>query len=52
MKLVEICDGLKVFKHVEDERTCNNLSFMKNNLYNQLTTHLDLFIKIFPMRIK
>jgi hypothetical protein len=52
MKLVEIYDGLKVFKHVEDERTCNNLSFMKNKLWNQLTIHLNLFISIFPMRIK
>jgi len=45
-KLVEIA-MVEVLGFVEDERTFNNLSFMKNKLWNQLTTHLNLCVKMF-----
>jgi hypothetical protein len=39
-----------VLGFVEDERTFNNLSFMKNKFQNQLTTHLDLWVKRFSKK--
>jgi hypothetical protein len=46
MKVVEITTVM-VLGSVEDERTFINLTFMKNKLCNQLTTHLDLCVHIF-----
>ncbi len=34
---------------VEDEKTLNNLFFMKNKLKNRLTTHLELYVRIFSL---
>jgi hypothetical protein len=36
-----------VLSLMEDERTFNNLAFMKSKLHNQLTTHLDLCVCMF-----
>jgi len=45
-KLAEIA-MVEVLESIEDERTFNNLSFMKNKLWNQLTTRLELCVKMF-----
>jgi hypothetical protein len=38
---------IMVLGNVEDERTFSTLIFMKSKLINQLTTHLDLVVKIY-----
>jgi hypothetical protein len=38
---------VQVLGSVEDEKTFNNLSLMKNKLHNQLPIHLDLCVRIF-----
>ncbi len=38
---------LQVLGLVEDEKTFNNLPFMKSKLHNKLTTHLDLCVHLF-----
>jgi hypothetical protein len=39
--------AVMVLGNVEDERCFSTLSFMKSKLWNQLTTHLDLVVKMF-----
>jgi hypothetical protein len=46
MKVIEIA-MVMVLGSVENERTFINLTFMKNKLCNQLTTHLDLCVHMF-----
>jgi transcriptional antiterminator len=46
IKVVEIA-MVQIFGLVEDERTFNNLAFMKNKLHNRLTTHLNLCVRMF-----
>ncbi len=36
-----------VLGNVEDERTFSTLTFMKSKLKNQLTTHLDLVVRMY-----
>jgi zona occludens toxin (predicted ATPase) len=38
---------VQVSGSIEDERTFNNLAFMKSKLRNRLTTHLDLCVCMF-----
>jgi hypothetical protein len=46
MKVVKIT-MVQMLGLVEDEKTFNNLFFMKNELHNQLTTHFDLCVCMF-----
>ncbi len=46
MKVVDIV-MVQVLDSVEGERTFNNLIFMKSKLHNQLTTHLNLCVRVF-----
>jgi hypothetical protein len=46
MKVVEIT-MVVVLGSLEDKRTFINLTFMKNKLCNQQTTHLDLCVHMF-----
>ncbi len=46
MKVAEIAT-MMILGSVEDERTFNNLAFMKSKLCNWLTTHLDLCVHMF-----
>jgi len=46
MKVVDIV-MVQVLDLVEGERTFNNLIFMKSKLHNQLTTHLNLCVRVF-----
>jgi hypothetical protein len=39
--------AVMVLGNVEDEHCFSTLSFMKSKLWNQLTTHLDLVVKMF-----
>jgi ABC-type bacteriocin/lantibiotic exporter with double-glycine peptidase domain len=48
-KLAEIT-MVQVLGSIEDERTFNNLSFMKNEFQNRLTTHLDLWVRRFSQK--
>ncbi len=45
-KLVELIIVM-VLGSVEDERTFSTLTFMKSKLRNQLTTHLDLVVRMY-----
>jgi hypothetical protein len=45
-KLVELII-IMVLGDVEDERIFSTLTFMKSKLKNQLTTHLDLIVKMY-----
>jgi hypothetical protein len=45
-KLVQLY-MVMIIGNVEDERTCSNLSFMKNKLCNYLTTRLDLVVRMY-----
>jgi hypothetical protein len=38
---------VQVLGSIEDERTFNNLAFMKSKLRNKLTTHLDFCARMF-----
>jgi hypothetical protein len=46
MKVAKIA-MVTVLGSMEDERTFNNLAFMKSNLRNWLPTHLDLCVHMF-----
>ncbi len=46
IKVVRIA-MVQILGSIEDEKTCNNLVFMKSKLYNQLTTHLNLCVCMF-----
>jgi hypothetical protein len=46
IKVVEI-PMVQNLGSIENERTFNNLTFMKNKLCNGLTTHLNLCVRIF-----
>jgi hypothetical protein len=46
LKLVEL-SMVMVLSNMEDERCFSNLSFMKSKLRSQLTTHLDLVVKMY-----
>jgi hypothetical protein len=46
IKVVEIA-MVKNLGSIEDERTFNNLIFMKNKLRNRLTTHFNLCVRMF-----
>ncbi len=46
IKVVRIA-MVQILGSIEDEKTCNNLVFMKSKLYNQLTTHNFYTISIF-----
>jgi hypothetical protein len=41
---------VQVLDVMKDERCFSTLSFMKNKLRNQLTTHLDVIIHVFAQR--
>jgi hypothetical protein len=49
IKLVKIA-VVQVLDVMKDERCFSPLSFMKNKLRNQLTTHLDVIIQVFAQR--
>ncbi len=46
IKVVEIA-MVQILGLVEDERTFDNLAFMKSKLCNRLTTHLNLCVHMF-----
>jgi hypothetical protein len=46
IKVVEIA-MVQILGSIEDEKTLNNLTFMKSKLHNRLTTHLDLCVHMF-----
>jgi hypothetical protein len=46
MKVIEIV-MVQVLGSMEDEKTFNNLAFMKSKLHNWLTTHLNLCMRMF-----
>jgi hypothetical protein len=51
-KLKEYLKNVKIIRVqplgvMEDENIFNNLFFLKNKLYNQLTTHLDWYVCMF-----
>jgi hypothetical protein len=39
----------QVLCFIEDERTCSNLSFMMNKLWNRLIIHHDLCVMMFGL---
>jgi hypothetical protein len=50
MKLANIVT-VQVLVFVEDQKTFNNISFMKNKLWNQFATNLHLCFKMFSKKI-
>ncbi len=46
IKVVEITI-VQILGSVEDERTFSNLAFMKSKLHNKLTTHFNLYVRMF-----
>jgi hypothetical protein len=50
MKVAKIV-MVMVLGSMEDERTFNNLAFMKSKLHKRLTTHLDLCVRMFTQFI-
>jgi hypothetical protein len=46
IKVAEIAI-VQILGSVEDERTFSNLAFMKSKLHNKLTTHFNLYVRMF-----
>jgi hypothetical protein len=50
LKLIELAI-IMVLGSVEDERTFSKMNFLKSKLWNRLTIHLDLVVKVFAQKI-